>query len=482
MKYVTLKKMTSESSAMCRVSDNEMSYFQRRAREMLLLRREDHAWKEFCKTCTACDCISCRGTAVLAEQTSAEPPKLVKNTSSATRTQSKTLQTLNEIKTKLGQIDLALSKKTLPLKNSYSPSQASAEIKLPRSLSQTETSKNPTNVKHIDLIEKCLKQSIQRLQSSAPRKVASPQPSIKSNRGFFLPRELQQQRTIARNAYLASLSKSKSSLQPSSLIIKEKTSNKELKKRIQEVKTRGKVPKPKVIHKTRPKITLQSKIKETAKEGSSSQPTVFEDRNIEAATDGIVDDLVGETVLLLNRIRQKKSGTSNTLSHQAQVDKDVVLHIPSPSKPVNKENAKSGSLQNWTKIRQTPFNLKLPKEENTLPKTPHLSHQDNHPETSNQMPSQSQSTLAKTSIFSDPVRLTVDPETSSSIERNRRDYARHLDKVARARKGNFDPCTLANMISEFLLDECIESVSKELVDIPGSLITDLCDQEFFLTL
>ncbi|GFY04623.1 uncharacterized protein TNCV_4417061 [Trichonephila clavipes] len=119
-------------------------------------------------------------------------------------------QALNdEIRTKLEKIDLTLSRLMEPIQKENVVDQKGNILKLPIDSDAPESVRSLINEKRMKLIQNSLKMSLQRLQSSAMSK-RNPVPAMnekKKNSGYFIPHDLEKQRTTARRLYLAPLEK-----------------------------------------------------------------------------------------------------------------------------------------------------------------------------------------------------------------------------------------------------------------------------------
>ncbi|GBN44467.1 hypothetical protein AVEN_212637-2 [Araneus ventricosus] len=348
-----------------------------------------------------------------------------------------------------------------------------------------ESVKSVINERRMHLIQDSLKMSLQRLQSAALRNTR-PNSNVKvkkKSRGYFIPQDLERQRTAARRAYLASLEKT--AVQP----------------KVLPHSARGKTDakkdglKPKSL-KTTTKSNLRKFNKRDKKE---EEPTLVEsdklaetkDENIETAIDAIMDDILGETVLVINKIKQSKSEKSSSVIQNQEVPDNVStknLSMDLDSKET--EAAMIEQFQNkLTIIKQNLHCVRKGTESNggklepveiksltTVTKNATESEQFIYPTASNSVHLKGVPEIKNTLP---PRDIGIDPVKARQIFKCRKEYWSYLERISRSKKGNFDPWALSNMVAESLLDDCIQEIAEELQDVPASLIADLYDQEFF---
>ncbi|XP_055940126.1 uncharacterized protein LOC129969540 isoform X1 [Argiope bruennichi] len=478
-----------------KITDDEMRYFQFKARQLYLLRKEDHEWNEFCKrnTCTCCTCQTNSVPKVKEVGVQSFPkrilPSSAKSTAAISHSNNKNLpQTLNEIKTKLEKIDLTLSEMKVPangMKEMTRPKEIfDKQLTFPIESDMAESVKSVINERKMHLIQNSLKMSLQRLHSAAV-KITRPDSNVKIKKkstGYFIPRELERQRVAARRAYLASLGKTV--VEPKVLphSIKEKAG------------ARKDNLKPKVL-KTTAKSNLQKFNKSnnqkeeecTLVESNDSAET--KDENIETAIDAIMDDVLGETVLVINKIKQSKSGKSTSLIQNTEqvannsslrnlsvnldskeADAAMVEQFQNKLEKIKHLHcAKNGSEP---RDKQGPVEIKKITEaaKNATESELIISSSTNCSIQPKSIPEIKHKQILR--------ELTFNPLKGKQISKCRKDFWSYLDRISRTKKGNFDPWALSNLVAESLLDDCIQEIAEELQDVPASLIADLYDQEF----
>ncbi|GFW05417.1 uncharacterized protein TNCV_3359341 [Trichonephila clavipes] len=259
---------------------------------------------------------------------------------------------------------------------------------------------------------------------------------------FPLNLHYNKQRTTARRLYLASLEKATN--KPGSLLTV-------AKKNGDGKKTSFKSKFPKTLSKSR-KIMDMDNQKEPEIDVTTSEAVIeTKDENIENIVDAVVDDLMGETVLIVNRIKQMKSNksseetkmTDGTFSKKQEIEVDFIQ-----SEREYKEKS------NWEKIRhllnvkthfsqerdQTEIENRLQtskvnenRERITVPE--YLSqHYNNQPE----------SLIISTHMIWK--ELSVDQKVVEDILKSRKKYWDYLEKISRTKRGNFDPWILSNLV------------------------------------
>ncbi|XP_035210346.1 uncharacterized protein LOC118184737 [Stegodyphus dumicola] len=193
-----------------RITDNEMRYFQFKARQLFLLQKEDYEWEEFCKKNVV---SSSAGKKTVKDVGIQAASKTLTNSGrkvipvQSNQPKEPLPEALNFIKAKLERIDLALSEiKTVSTENEKA---TKTDQQIPGTSRTFSTNWSSPNGSRKQLIQESLRQNLQRLQSSAVWKPKSnPSANIKlKNSGYMIPHNLQKHRTVARKAYLASLSK-----------------------------------------------------------------------------------------------------------------------------------------------------------------------------------------------------------------------------------------------------------------------------------
>ncbi|CAL1292410.1 unnamed protein product [Larinioides sclopetarius] len=488
-----------------KITDDEMRYFQFKARQLFLLRKEDHDWNEFCKrnTCTCCSCQTNTVPKVNKEVGVQSSPKGILPASA--RIPSTTLhpsnrnlpKTLNEIKTKLEKIDLTLSEMNVPAKSEMKEvtepkeifSQRLNALTFPIESDMAESVKSVINERRMQLIQDSLKMSLQRLQSAALRNTRqnSNIKVKKKSSGYFIPRDLERQRAAARKAYLASLEKG--SVQSKVLPHSSR----------QKADVKRDSSKPKSL-----KTTIKSNFRKFNMNNNKKEeePTLVEsdklaetkDENIEMAIDAIMDDILGETVLVINKIKQSKSEKSSAvIQNRKQVPDNVYSrNLSMDLDPKETESAMIEQFQNkLEKIKHnlhcfrkgTESNGKLePVESESLTTVAKYVTEDEQLIS----PIANSSACPKSIVEIKnilPLRdLSIDPVKVRQISKCRKEYWSYLERISRSKKGNFDPWALSNLVAESLLDDCIQEITEELQNVPASVIADLYDQEFLETI
>ncbi|GFW05404.1 general transcription factor II-I repeat domain-containing protein 2A [Trichonephila clavipes] len=188
-----------------KITDDEMKYFQFKARQLFLLRKEDHEWDEYCKK-NSCLC-SCKENVshIVKKEVGIQsfPKKTFYNTRSKNismvQTSGNFPQALNEIRTKLEKIDLTLSRLMEPIQKENVVDQKGNILKLPIDSDAPESVRSLINEKRMKLIQNSLKMSLQRLQSSAMSK-RNPVPAMnekKKNSGYFIPHDLEAEKRVS---------------------------------------------------------------------------------------------------------------------------------------------------------------------------------------------------------------------------------------------------------------------------------------------
>ncbi|XP_054716649.1 uncharacterized protein LOC129226083 isoform X2 [Uloborus diversus] len=169
-------------------------------------------------------------------------------------------------------------------------------------------------------IQNSLKESLIRLHASAMGVPKTSTSKIQpKNSGYFLPHNLQVQRAAARRSYLLSLNKPRLN----KLVEKNKKSSTTIHTKLPSFSTtsgniqpkgyqKKKVQKKQGAVKFRKKLDVSTQVDllENPANGEANlneQASEYKDENIECAVDGILTDLLGETVLSLNAIKQRKS-------------------------------------------------------------------------------------------------------------------------------------------------------------------------------
>ncbi|GFQ73363.1 uncharacterized protein TNCT_604871 [Trichonephila clavata] len=442
-----------------KVTDDEMKYFQFKARQLFLLRKEDHDWDEYCKknSCSCKENVSHKVKKEVGIQSS--PKKTFYNTRSRNismdQIRGNLPQALNEIRNKLEKIDLTLSGLMEPIKNENVIDQKVNMLKLPVDNDAPESVRSLINEKKMKLIQNSLKMSLQRLQSSMSKR--NPVPTInekKKSSGYFIPHDLEKQRTTARRLYLASLGKAAN--KPGSLltIVKKNGDGKKIS---------FKSKFPKTVTKSR-KIMDMDNQKEL-KIGLITSEAAIEtkDENIENIVDAVVDDLMGETVLVINKIKHmksKKSSAETKKEYKGKSNWEKIRHLLNVETHFSQEQDQA-EIEN----RLQASNVNEIREQITAPK--YLSQHYN-----NQLESLINSTHMTWK------ELSIDRKVAEDTLKSREKYWDYLEKISRTKRGNFDPWILSNLIAESLLDDCILEISHELQDVPASLISELYDQEF----
>ncbi|GFT85422.1 uncharacterized protein NPIL_477691 [Nephila pilipes] len=386
-------------------------------------------------------------------------------------------QALNEIRTKLERIDLTLSGLMEPVKKENVMDQDVNMLRLPANNDVPESVKSLINEKKMKLIQSSLKMSLQRLQSTTMRK-RNPVSAVnekKKGSGYFIPHDLERKRTVARRMYLASLEKTVN--KPGSLltVVKEKEDVK---------KNSFKSKFPKIITKSRKNISMDYQNEPEITLIASEAVNETKDDNIENVVDAIVDDLMGETVLIMNKIKQRKSQKSSL-----EIKKTIEIFPKKQEIASDFKQSESGFKEksNWEKIRHSFLNIpthsaqkqdqievksRFQASEDQVNEEPvtvlkYISLHDNN---------QPESLTIDTHLIQK--ELSVDSKVTEDILKCRKGYWNYLERISRTEKGNFNPWVLSNLIAESLLDDCIHEISQELQDVPASLISDLYDQEF----
>ncbi|XP_035224052.1 uncharacterized protein LOC118196707 [Stegodyphus dumicola] len=232
------------------------------------------------------------------------------------------------------------------------------------------------------------------------------------------------------------------------------------------------------------------------------------DENIETAVDNILDDLVGETIVVLNSISQKKGRKLNFLEiipKKAEIESGTIpkksstqLHpskktwckLVSDENPTVKQNFIDKAVET-DKIKsnenQTSKNMKsaFHQPADCEGDTSHLLHNrtsEKSPDSKkmSHVPQHQPGTeSSKPPLYTEKWKvLSIDPRVSEEIICNRNQFWDYLEKISRVEKGNFNPWILSNMISEVILDECIQDITQELGGMSSSVITALYNQEF----
>ncbi|GIY06897.1 uncharacterized protein CDAR_23191 [Caerostris darwini] len=464
-------------STSCKITDDEMRYFQFKAKQLFLLRKEDHEWNEFCKKKT-CTCCSCQVNVV--PKTNKEvgiqsSPKQTLSSSEKNRNFSQPPanrnlpQALNEIKAKLERIDLALSDMKEPAKEINISQQQTRTLKFPQvpvDSDAAESVKSFINNKRMQLIQNSLRMSLQRLQRSAAIRNVNPISDVKIKKkssGYFIPRELEKQRAAARRAYLASLEKTaKKPVLP--VTVKERINDKKGKLKQELPKTVTKKKTNVIVNKDEQKNTLVA----------SEEFADNKDENIENAVDDIIDDLMGETVIVVNKIKKLKNEKFSTALKSIEVINDT-----EPKTVLISSETKNSEHSKWETIRQNLNTIKAQSEQRQInnikqevskERTIVDMHNIDYDNTKSKWIMEERELILK--------KLEMDPNVAKRISNFKKDYWSYLERISRTKKGNFNPWSLSNLIAESLLDDCIHEISQELQDVPDSLITDIYNQEF----
>ncbi|XP_015929930.1 uncharacterized protein [Parasteatoda tepidariorum] len=464
-------------SSCSRITDDEMRYYQFKARQQFLIKKEDHEWNEFCKKnkCTCCSCQPVNATTLqktVGIQATSKTASKFNQHASVKRVQERPFsKSLNNIETELEKLKLTVADMQLNYKKEEKAI-IQNDITENRLLGN-ESTLNLLGEQRQNIIRASLLSSLQRLHSSAAHKITKPQsaPSPR-NKGFFLPPNLEKQRLISRNAYLSSLiNKPKviGKTTAKSLENKTKTSMKKSKKLPQNIPTKIRKNKVAPIAKSKEEKTL-----------IQLEPPTDRDENIETAIDGIVDDLLGEEILALNRIRFMKLEkiSSNPVKERNTVSskRNIHLHQTSPETRAKIKKIPFFDLSSLKKTSQSPPTVSDDQSKNTK------CHTNVNKQAAPTNDKEAQVNINKP-ISPKPFRtLHTDPLLAQRVSRQRKLYFQYLKRIERAKSHNFDPIALSNMVSESLLDDCISDVCNELDDIPTSLIADLYKQEFTSTL
>ncbi|CAL1292411.1 unnamed protein product [Larinioides sclopetarius] len=404
-----------------KITDDEMRYFQFKARQLFLLRKEDHDWNEFCKrnTCTCCSCQTNTVPKVNKEVGVQSSPKGILPASA--RIPSTTLhpsnrnlpKTLNEIKTKLEKIDLTLSEMNVPAKSEMKEVTEPKEIFSQRLNALTFP------------IESDMAESVKSVINGKQKEKSLCTICLNESRKFNMNNNKKEEE---------------------------------------------------------PTLVESDKLAET------------KDENIEMAIDAIMDDILGETVLVINKIKQSKSEKSSAvIQNRKQVPDNVYSrNLSMDLDPKETESAMIEQFQNkLEKIKHnlhcfrkgTESNGKLePVESESLTTVAKYVTEDEQLIS----PIANSSACPKSIVEIKnilPLRdLSIDPVKVRQISKCRKEYWSYLERISRSKKGNFDPWALSNLVAESLLDDCIQEITEELQNVPASVIADLYDQEFLETI
>lgn len=494
------------ASAYPKISDNEMNYYQFKAKQLCELMKEDEAWLKHCLQVSHEDCDDCSAKKPDPQDyktvgIQVSPRKPLNTTSRpVVQTKAQKEEAIVELKNRLEKIELEINKiYATPLQNvkkHISESDPSI-IKVPEYFPTSKSLEDQRSC----FIQDSLKSSIAKINHLSPGKLKKSARSIKSsNSGYFLSHELQKKREVSRKAYLASLEASKvckfqKKSQTNSKAIKLKQIPENVKQDSKKISLKNSAKR--ISFKTVPKTSKKSNTKlKNGKLNVAEDETLIkslenyenEDEISECAVDDTLEDLLQQDDPDMNRIKFLKTADEQAdPSEDKENPSNLFIELTVPKVPYNLDSAELPKLDFSLDVPNKPktTNTKTSVELKNSYKSPASEKSKELSEEPLKTPSKMPDSKVAFDVMQPPKFvcevshiISVDPVNAKEIAEHTEEFWKYLSRISRTIKGNFNPWVFCNAIADSIVDDCIEDIAEELCNIPSALIKFLYIQEF----